>query len=398
MRRLQGARPVTESVPVFDVVIAGGAASGLALAAAVKQALGAGVAIAVVDPAPPPAPDAGASAPAHGRDRRGAAAASRKRRRLGGDRAEGASHPRRWRSWTGTCATRCGSPICISTPRATAPLAHMAFNDDVVAALSALCDRLGVERIAGVGRALDARQARRRACARRRPRASRPPRRRRRRRALEAARARRRSRPTAGTTTSPASSPPSRTSAITKACAEQHFLPAGPFAILPLPGRQSSIVWNERRADARALARARAGRLLAPARTPLHAEARRDPPRLAGRSLSVPLPDRAPLRRRAARARRRRRACRPSDRRPGPQPRPARRRGARRRRSSARCGSASIPARPAPLAAYQRARRFDVAASGMGMDAMNRLFSNDFGPLRFAARPRPQRSSTAPRR
>ncbi len=35
--------------------------------------------------------------------------------------------------------------------------------------------------------------------------------------------------------------------------AEQHFLPAGPFAILPLPGRQSSIVWNERRADARAL-------------------------------------------------------------------------------------------------------------------------------------------------
>ena len=35
--------------------------------------------------------------------------------------------------------------------------------------------------------------------------------------------------------------------------AEQHFLPAGPFAILPLPGRQSSIVWNERRADASVL-------------------------------------------------------------------------------------------------------------------------------------------------
>ena len=35
--------------------------------------------------------------------------------------------------------------------------------------------------------------------------------------------------------------------------AEQHFLPAGPFAVLPLPGRRSSIVWNERRADARAL-------------------------------------------------------------------------------------------------------------------------------------------------
>ena len=35
------------------------------------------------------------------------------------------------------------------------------------------------------------------------------------------------------------------------------------------------------------------------------------------------------------------------------------------------------------LEAYQRARRFDAAASGMGMDLMNRLFSNDIGPLRF---------------
>ena len=50
---------MTESMPVFDVVVAGGAASGLALAAAVKQALGAGVSIAVVAGAPS-APD-----PAH---------------------------------------------------------------------------------------------------------------------------------------------------------------------------------------------------------------------------------------------------------------------------------------------------------------------------------------------
>ena len=35
------------------------------------------------------------------------------------------------------------------------------------------------------------------------------------------------------------------------------------------------------------------------------------------------------------------------------------------------------------LAAYQRARRFDIAASGLAMDAMNRLFSNDVAPLRF---------------
>jgi len=32
--------------------------------------------------------------------------------------------------------------------------------------------------------------------------------------------------------------------------AEEHFLPAGPFAILPLQGKRSSLVWTERRADA----------------------------------------------------------------------------------------------------------------------------------------------------
>lgn len=33
----------------------------------------------------------------------------------------------------------------------------------------------------------------------------------------------------------------------------QHFLPAGPFAMLPLPGRRSSIVWPERTDDAEAI-------------------------------------------------------------------------------------------------------------------------------------------------
>ena len=35
--------------------------------------------------------------------------------------------------------------------------------------------------------------------------------------------------------------------------AEEHFLPAGPFAILPLPGRRSSIVWTEADAEAQRL-------------------------------------------------------------------------------------------------------------------------------------------------
>jgi 2-octaprenyl-6-methoxyphenol hydroxylase len=32
--------------------------------------------------------------------------------------------------------------------------------------------------------------------------------------------------------------------------AEEHFLPAGPFAMLPLTGRRSSLVWTEKRAEA----------------------------------------------------------------------------------------------------------------------------------------------------
>ncbi len=32
--------------------------------------------------------------------------------------------------------------------------------------------------------------------------------------------------------------------------AEEHFLPAGPFAILPLKGNRSSLVWTEKRAEA----------------------------------------------------------------------------------------------------------------------------------------------------
>ncbi|MFZ1814889.1 MAG: ubiquinone biosynthesis hydroxylase [Rhizobiaceae bacterium] len=35
--------------------------------------------------------------------------------------------------------------------------------------------------------------------------------------------------------------------------AEEHFLPAGPFAILPLPGNRSSLVWTECTADAKRL-------------------------------------------------------------------------------------------------------------------------------------------------
>ncbi len=41
------------------------------------------------------------------------------------------------------------------------------------------------------------------------------------------------------------------------------------------------------------------------------------------------------------------------------------------------------PGAPEGLQDYQRRRRFDTLTSGLGMDAMNRLFSNDAGALRW---------------
>src|SRR5690348_321807 len=54
----EGLPSVAEPAPLFDIVIAGGGASGLALAAAIRQAMREGASIAVVDPAPLPAASA----------------------------------------------------------------------------------------------------------------------------------------------------------------------------------------------------------------------------------------------------------------------------------------------------------------------------------------------------
>ena len=83
---------MAEPTPVFDIVIAGAGASGLALAAAVKQAMGTGVSIALVDRAGPPG--AGATPLRTVAIAEGPRAPHRAHRRLGGDRTEGASHPR----------------------------------------------------------------------------------------------------------------------------------------------------------------------------------------------------------------------------------------------------------------------------------------------------------------
>jgi 2-octaprenyl-6-methoxyphenol hydroxylase len=165
--------------------------------------------------------------------------------------------------------------------------------------------------------------------------------------------------------------------------AEQHFLPAGPFAILPLPGRRSSIVWNESRAGARTLlaldaddlvrqlefrftpklgdirfaSRAQAfplglriARRFVAQRLALIGDAAHLVHPLAGQGLNQGLRDVAALAEVVV----------------------------------ARLRRGLDPGDAETLQAYQRMRRFDVAASGLGMDAMNRLFSNDLAPLRFA--------------
>ena len=370
---------MTESLPVFDLVIAGGAASGLALAAAVKQALGDGVAVAVVEPARPPA--ASARPPL-----RTVAIAEGPRRLLDRIGAWDVIEPKaqavvRMAIMDGGVRDAVRLPHLQFDQRDGDPLAHMAFNDDVVASLSALCDRLGVVRIAGpVARWRPGKRVAELGLGDGRTVAARL--------AVAADGMRSKLRTLADI---PAYGWDYDQSGIVatiaheydhEGVAEQHFLPAGPFAILPLPGRQSSIVWNERRADAQELIaldpedfvrqlelrftpklgairlasrveafpfRFQVARRFIGDRLALVGDAAHVVHPIAGQGLNLGLRDVAAL--------------------------------AETIVDALRLGL--DPGRPSGLADYQRARRFDVVASGMGMDLMNRLFSNDFGPLRF---------------
>jgi 2-octaprenyl-6-methoxyphenol hydroxylase len=165
--------------------------------------------------------------------------------------------------------------------------------------------------------------------------------------------------------------------------AEEHFLPSGPFAILPLRGRRSSIVWSERseavpallaldEADLMAEIERRFGLKLGrltllsrPQAYPLSfSVARRFAgPRLAlvgdaahvihpiaGQGLNMGLRDVAAL-------------------------------------ADAAADAAALgldPGAPDVLETYQRERRFETVLMGMVTDGLNRLFSNDWTPARMA--------------
>jgi len=369
---------VSGSNTIFDVVIVGGGANGLALAAAIKQAISQGGSIAIVDPG---APTAGRPPPL-----RTVAIAEGPRRLL--------EHVGAWQTiapkaqpilsmaiMDGDVRDVVRLPHLHIAAKDPGPLAHMAFNDDVVGALAALCDRLGVQRVAAPvthwasskrvaevrlsdGRVLRARLA------------------------VAADGARSKLSRLANIQT--IGWDYDQTGMVATVAherdhegrAEQHFLPAGPFAILPLPGRQSSIVWNERRADAEALLaldpeeltrqleyrftpkfgeiklasrveafpfRFQIARRFVAERLALVGDAAHVVHPVAGQGLNLGLRDVAAL-------------------------------------AEAIVGEMRLgldPGAPTPLAAYQRQRRFDVAASGLGLDALNRLFSNDLAPLRF---------------
>ncbi len=163
--------------------------------------------------------------------------------------------------------------------------------------------------------------------------------------------------------------------------AEEHFLPAGPFAILPLKGDRSSIVWTERTADAERLVKAdellfehelemrfglKLGEIRAetkPRAWPLGLTLARDfvKPRfalagdaahgihpIAGQGLNLGFKDAAALAEVIVEA----------------------------DRHGEDIGALDV------LERYQQWRRFDTVQMGITTDVLNRLFSNDFGPLR----------------
>ena len=163
--------------------------------------------------------------------------------------------------------------------------------------------------------------------------------------------------------------------------ARQRFLPGGPFAVLPLPGRRSSIVWTERGAMADRIARldddayltevaARLDGALGEVRLagrrwayPLRLSLARDWVRqrlalagdaahavhpIAGQGLNLGIRDAAALAQVIAEARRR----------------------------GEDWGDLAV------LRRYEQWRRFDAVSLSLGMDAVNRLFSNDNAGLR----------------
>jgi len=164
--------------------------------------------------------------------------------------------------------------------------------------------------------------------------------------------------------------------------AEEHFLPGGPFASLPLTGRRSSIVWTERRAEA--------DRIMALDDTAFHGELERRFGLKLGEISVVGRRAAFPLAMRIARSFIAERLALVGDAAHIIHPIAGQglNLGIRDVAALAECviDTAELGldvGGPQTLERYQRWRRFDTVAMGMATDGLNRLFSNDSHPLRF---------------
>jgi 2-octaprenyl-6-methoxyphenol hydroxylase len=164
--------------------------------------------------------------------------------------------------------------------------------------------------------------------------------------------------------------------------AEEHFLPAGPFAILPLTGRRSSLVWTERTEEAQ--------RIVALDDEAFHAELEKrfglklGELRVVGRRAAFPLAmriarsfvaDRLALVGDAAHI-------------IHPIAGQGLNLGIRDAAALSECiadaaGLGLDIGAPDVLERYQRWRRFDTVSMGMATDGLNRLFSNDNDAIRL---------------
>ncbi|GJD50410.1 Ubiquinone hydroxylase UbiL [Methylobacterium crusticola] len=376
--------------PAREIIVAGGGLPGLSLALALTQALGEGVRVTVCDPAFRGAADAGRAGPRDARAYAVAAGARRMLERLGVWAAvAGAAQPIREMVITDSRLADPVRPAFLTFGGEVAegePFAHMIEGGGLLDGLREACAAAGValEPVAVAraglrdgaivadlpdGRALRADLL------------------------VAADGARSRLREAAGIGWVGWSYPQSGIVATVAherdhgGRAIEHFLPSGPFAVLPLSpggslGHRSSIVWTERQADVPALlggapeealeeVERRFGLTLGrlALESPLRAYplsfgiARRfGAPRLAllgdaahvihpiaGQGLNLGLKSAAALAEALA--------------------------------DTMRLGL--DPGGPEALQAYERSRRFDTLAMGAATDGLNRLFSNDALPVRL---------------
>jgi len=360
--------------PVFDIAVVGAGAAGLALAAAIKREAGVKVKIALIGP----------ESPGGGRLRTVALSPGSRSliERVGAwARLSAEAQPIvEMAIFDGELHDAVRLEQMRFSGSVAAPLAWMAYNDDVTDALARAADAAGVERIVGAvadfaveryvaaltlqdGRTIKARLVA----------------------AADGSRSKLRALVDIATTSwSTGQSGIVATIAHERdheGRAEQHFLPAGPFAMLPMKGRRSSIVWNESPEAAERFC-------TAPEWEFIEELERRFSPRLGALSL-VGLPKAFPLEFRFARAYVAERLALVGDAAHLVHPLAGQGLNLGLRDVAAlaeivvdRLRLGLDPGAAEPLAEYQRLRRFDALTSGLGMDAMNRLFSTDFAAVR----------------